>query len=140
MTPEQRAYMEAVSRMSRALDQAVEDGLYHGEGSGTFYRAMDIGAVGGDHSAFVKYWVDEHGDMHVEDIRTEEVYERKLHFPRTLGRTVFEECHVQMANRPYVCPVRETRHWTMCHDGLRRNKQTKRWHTCEICQGFGHIE
>lgn len=122
--------------MMDRLSKGVEDDLMRGAHG----WAADFGQQGGDHTAFVKYWVDRDGVMHIEDIRTEEVYERKLHFPRTLGRTVLDECRITLANRPYTCPVRETRHFTMCHDGMRRDKRTKQWQTCEICQGFGLIE
>jgi hypothetical protein len=104
------------------------------------YTAADYGQEAGDHTAFVKYWVDKDGNMHIEDIHTEEVFKHRDGFPRTQGRTVFEDGQIQIASRPHGCPVRETRWFTECHDGMRRDKRTKRWQTCEICQGFGSIE
>lgn len=135
MTPEQKWHKD---RVQASFDQFIEDAFYQGR---PHYTAADIGVKGGDHSAFVKYWVDEHGNMHVEDIRTEEVYERpEPHFTRTWPRPILAEASVIQANRPHACPVRETRYFTMCHDGMRRHKVTRKWQTCEICQGFGFIE
>jgi hypothetical protein len=123
---------DALRESKAQRGQRYQDQVFYG---------FDMARPGADHSAFVKTHLDEDGNLHVDQIDITDIYNQVgPSFLRTMGRSVLEEAKVIQANRPHACPVRETRYFTMCHDGLRRDKRTKRWQTCEICEGFGFIE